>query len=74
MFQKGEITDRSWFTSMADDFQKVAKLAEVPVGSTKIVKVGDVELFVANVEGSFYALLNKCTHFRRAVGTRETHR
>src|SRR5579864_1448705 len=53
---------------MADDFQKVAEVAEVPVGSTKIVKVGEVELFVANVEGSFYALSNKCTHLGGPLG------
>jgi Rieske [2Fe-2S] domain len=47
---------------MTDEFERVADVAEVPPGTTKIVKVEGVELFVANVDGSFYALPNKCTH------------
>jgi len=46
----------------------VAEVSEVPQGTTKIVKVGDAELFVANVEGSFYALSNKCTHLGGPLG------
>jgi len=38
---------------MIDGFEKVGEVSEVPEGSTKIVKIGEVELFVANVGGSF---------------------
>jgi 3-phenylpropionate/trans-cinnamate dioxygenase ferredoxin subunit len=55
---------------MIDDFEKVAEVSEVPQGTTKIVIVGEVELFVANVEGSFYALPNKCTHMGGPLGRR----
>jgi nitrite reductase/ring-hydroxylating ferredoxin subunit len=55
---------------MIDDFEKIAEVSEVPQGTTKIVIVGEVELFVANVEGSFYALPNKCTHMGGPLGRR----
>ena len=53
---------------MTDDFVHVAEVSDVPPGTTKIVKVGDAELFVANVGGSFYALSNKCTHLGGPLG------
>jgi len=53
---------------MTDEFEKIAEVSEVPQGTTKIVKVGGVELFIANVEGSFYALANKCTHVGGPLG------
>jgi nitrite reductase/ring-hydroxylating ferredoxin subunit len=53
---------------MMNSYEKVAEVSEVPLGTTKIVKVGGVELFVANVEGSFYALANKCPHLGGPLG------
>jgi 3-phenylpropionate/trans-cinnamate dioxygenase ferredoxin component len=53
---------------MLNEFEKVAEVSEVPQGTTKIVKVGNAELFVANVGGSFYALPNKCTHLGGPLG------
>jgi len=53
---------------MMNSYEKVAEVSEVPQGTTKIVKVGGVELFVANVEGSFYAMANKCTHLGGPLG------
>src|SRR5579864_5845605 len=53
---------------MMNGFEKVAEISEVPQGTTKIVKVGQTEIFVANVEGSFYALPNKCTHLGGPLG------
>jgi len=53
---------------MTNEFEKIAEVSDVPKGTTKIAKVGGVELFVANVEGSFYALPNKCTHVGGPLG------
>ena len=56
---------------MMNAYEKVAEVSEVPQGTTKIVKVGGVELFVANVEGSFYALAEQMHSSWRAVGKRQ---
>ena len=53
---------------MIEGFEKVAEVSEIPQGGTKIVEVGGVDIFVANVEGSFYALSNKCTHVGGPLG------
>ena len=44
------------------NFTKVAKTSEIPVGSMKMVKIGEQEILVANVGGVFYAIANKCAH------------
>jgi nitrite reductase/ring-hydroxylating ferredoxin subunit len=43
-------------------FVKVGKLSEVPVGRMKMFKVGEKEYLVANVNGNYYAMGNRCTH------------
>ena len=43
-------------------FLKVAETSEIPVGKMKIVKIKDKEILIANVNGSFYAIANPCTH------------
>ncbi len=53
---------------MMEEYEKVAEVSEIPSGTTKIVRVGALELFVANIEGSFYALPNKCTHAGGPLG------
>lgn len=50
------------------EFEKVAQVSEVPPGKMKIVKVGGVEIAIANVDGSFYAIPNKCTHAGGPLG------
>ena len=40
----------------------VAKAAEIPVGGKKLVSVKGREIGVFNVNGSFYALANRCPH------------
>jgi nitrite reductase/ring-hydroxylating ferredoxin subunit len=40
----------------------VAKVDELPVGGKKLVSVKGREIGVFNVNGEFYALLNKCPH------------
>jgi nitrite reductase/ring-hydroxylating ferredoxin subunit len=44
------------------DFVKVGVVSEVPVDKMKMFKVGEKECLVANVDGKFYAIGNRCTH------------
>jgi nitrite reductase/ring-hydroxylating ferredoxin subunit len=43
-------------------FTKVAETSEIPVGKMKMVRINDGEVLIANVNGSFYAIANPCTH------------
>jgi nitrite reductase/ring-hydroxylating ferredoxin subunit len=43
-------------------FVKVGELSEVPVGEMKMFKVGEKEYLVANVNGNYCAIGNRCTH------------
>jgi 3-phenylpropionate/trans-cinnamate dioxygenase ferredoxin component len=44
------------------EYVKVADTAELSVNSMKMVLVGGREVLLANVDGSFHAIANKCTH------------
>ena len=43
-------------------FEKAAATSEIPNGTMKQVSVGGTDVMLANVNGTFYALSNKCTH------------
>jgi 3-phenylpropionate/trans-cinnamate dioxygenase ferredoxin subunit len=43
-------------------FEKVAEVQEISSGQMKAVKFGTEEVLVANVNGTYYALRNVCTH------------
>jgi 3-phenylpropionate/trans-cinnamate dioxygenase ferredoxin subunit len=43
-------------------FVKVAETSEIPSGKMKMVKLEDKEILIANVNGNYYAIANKCTH------------
>jgi 3-phenylpropionate/trans-cinnamate dioxygenase ferredoxin component len=43
-------------------FVTVARLAEIPEGRVKIVNVGDEHIALANVEGSVFAIEDRCSH------------
>jgi nitrite reductase/ring-hydroxylating ferredoxin subunit len=43
-------------------FVKVAETSEIPAGKMKMVKLEDKEVLVANVNGNYYAIANRCTH------------
>ncbi len=45
-----------------DEFVKVAETTEVPSGSLKKITINGKEILIANVEGKYYAIGNKCTH------------
>ena len=41
---------------------KVAKTFDFPVGKMKHVEVDGIEIMIANVEGKFYAVGDRCPH------------
>ena len=41
---------------------KVAKTTDIPVGKMMHVEVDGKEIMIANVEGKFYAICDKCPH------------
>lgn len=47
---------------MESGFVIVARKSELPVGKMKRVKVEGKEVLIANVNGTYYAVGNKCTH------------
>jgi nitrite reductase/ring-hydroxylating ferredoxin subunit/iron-sulfur cluster repair protein YtfE (RIC family) len=59
-----EVSARATASSGPDrsGFEKVAATSEIPSGSMKQVGVGGIDVMLANVNGAFYALSNKCTH------------
>ena len=48
-------------------FTKVAKTFDVPVGKMKHVEVEGIEILIANVEGKFYAVGDRCPHLNAKV-------
>jgi nitrite reductase/ring-hydroxylating ferredoxin subunit len=44
------------------EFTKVAEAAEIPSGTIKRVDAAGLRLAVANVDGTFYAFDDECTH------------
>src|SRR5437879_12099638 len=59
-----EVTSRAGASFGPDrsGFEKVAATSEIPNGSMKQASVGGIDVMLANVNGTFYALSNKCTH------------
>jgi len=53
------------------DFVEVAKVEEVPPGTATVVEVGGLELALVNVDGSFFAVNNECTHVGGSMGDGE---
>jgi 3-phenylpropionate/trans-cinnamate dioxygenase ferredoxin subunit len=50
------------------EFVKVVDKAELPANRMMIVVVGGREVLLANVDGSYYAIANKCTHLGGSLG------
>jgi nitrite reductase/ring-hydroxylating ferredoxin subunit len=48
-------------------FLKVAKTLDIPVGKMKHVQVEGLEILIANVEGKFYALGDRCPHLHAMI-------
>jgi nitrite reductase/ring-hydroxylating ferredoxin subunit len=47
---------------METNYVKVATKSEIPVGKMKHIEVNGKELMIANVEGKFYAISDRCGH------------
>ena len=47
---------------MQSSYIRAAGKTEVPVGKTKAVTLGGKEILIANVNGNYYAIGNRCTH------------
>jgi nitrite reductase/ring-hydroxylating ferredoxin subunit len=45
-----------------DQFVDIAKVDEIPAGKTKHVEVNGKEIMIANMNGKFYALDDRCAH------------
>jgi hypothetical protein len=43
-------------------FVEVANVEDGPPGTAAIARVGDIEIVVVNVPGTFFAIDNECTH------------
>ena len=43
-------------------YTKVARASEIPAGSMKMMMVAGREILVANVNGKYYAIPDRCTH------------
>jgi 3-phenylpropionate/trans-cinnamate dioxygenase ferredoxin subunit len=43
-------------------FVKATETSEVPIGTLKMIKLEGKEILVANVDGKYYAIGNRCTH------------
>jgi NAD(P)H-dependent nitrite reductase small subunit len=49
-------------TGVSDEFVTVLRVADVAPGTAKAVVVGEREIALFNVDGTFYALDNTCPH------------
>ncbi|MFL6316223.1 MAG: Rieske 2Fe-2S domain-containing protein, partial [Nitrososphaeraceae archaeon] len=45
-----------------DQFVDIAKVDEIPSGKIKHVEINSKEIMIANVDGKFYALDDRCGH------------
>ena len=48
-------------------YVKVAKTSDIPAGKMKHVEVDGIEILIANVEGMFYAVGDRCPHLNAKV-------
>ncbi len=52
-------------------FASVAKVSEIPAGQMRHVEVSEKEILIANVDGKYYAVSDRCGHMngRLSMGT-----
>ena len=43
-------------------FVEVARAEDVPPGTATVLEVGGIQLALVNIDGSFFAVDNECTH------------
>jgi 3-phenylpropionate/trans-cinnamate dioxygenase ferredoxin subunit len=44
------------------DFIQVAKVGDIPAGTSKLIEIEDVRIALFNLDGEFYAIEDVCTH------------
>ena len=44
------------------NFVNIAKVSDIPPGTMKHIEAGGTELCIANVNGTFYAIADRCGH------------
>jgi nitrite reductase/ring-hydroxylating ferredoxin subunit len=49
-------------TNQDDNFVEVAKVDEIPAGKMKHIEIDGKEIVIANANGKFYALNDRCAH------------
>lgn len=49
---------------MDNKYVKVADKSEIPVGKMKKVQVDNKEILIVNLNGTFYAISDRCTHMK----------
>jgi len=54
---------------METNYVKVATKSEIPVGKMKHIEVNGKEIMIANVEGKFYAISDRCGHENARLST-----
>ena len=54
---------------METNYAKVAIKSEIPVGKMKHIEVNGKEILIANVEGKFYAISDRCGHENARLST-----
>ena len=52
-------------------FIKAASTSEIPVNSMKTIKLQGMNILLANLEGTFFAIPDKCTHLGGPLGKGE---
>ena len=51
------------------NYVKVAIKSEIPVGKMKHIEINEKEIMIANVEGNFYAVSDRCGHENARLST-----
>jgi nitrite reductase/ring-hydroxylating ferredoxin subunit len=59
-----------WIDNMAE-FVKVAEISEIPAGEGRAFTVGDREIAIFNIGGTFYATDDTCTHQQASLAEGE---
>ena len=54
---------------METNYAKVATKSEIPLGKMKHIEVNGKEILIANVEGKFYAVSDRCGHENARLST-----
>ena len=51
------------------EFRKVAKTGDIPLNKMKVFEVGHDRVLICNVDGTFHAVADECTHDGAPIST-----